>query len=398
MKKVIGFFFVLTFTLSAQDASEFRQWKDTRGNVIEAKLLKDNGNGTINIQKSDGWRGDVPLNLLSAEDQEYVKTAGQAVSLETAEPVLSKDFEVFRIRQEKVPGYIGTKNGWEHGIECIEAELRYHGSAPVGEVVVKAYFYDKDGEEIERFGGPPRRQDESGKYVTMPERFEPGGKYQVYFPISTAINERRWKTVLIVFGTKSEAGALADPKSNLMALNFDEKKLLFPHWDPALVATSATGATAAGDGTASVNLMPEIKTIKREDTPYSVSVDGKWEDKYDSLTTEIRVKGDLPKKITAKAYFFSESKALVATRNGPALTNLGQSRYVGLPIIADANEWYPVYFPINQELQKLKWSWAVVAFDADGKVAAEVFGPRGVAVTDFKFPGSEKIVVEEEPK
>lgn len=398
MKKVIGFLFVLSLSVSAQDASEFRQWKDTRGNVIEAKLLKDNGNGTISIQKSDGWRGDVPLNLLSAEDQAYVKTAGLAASLDSAEPVLSKDFEVFRIRQEKVPGYIGTKNGWEHGIECIEAELRYHGSTPLSEVFVKAYFYDKDGEEIERFGAPPRRQDESGKYVTMPERFEPGGKYQVYFPISTAINERRWKTVLIVFGNKTEAGALADPKSNLMALNFDEKKLFFPNWDPAVVEKMASETEASGVEAASVNLVPEIKSIKREETPHSVSVDGKWEDKYDSLTTEIRVKGELPKKITAKAYFFSESKALVATRNGPALTNLGQSRYVGLPIIADANEWYPVYFPINKELQDLTWRWAVIAFEADGKVTAEVFGPRGVAVTDFKFPGSEKIVVEEAPQ
>jgi hypothetical protein len=398
MKQVIGFFLALSLFLSATDASEFRQWKDIRGNAIEAKLLKDNGNGTISIQKSDGWRGNVPLSLLSLEDQEYVKTAGMPASTDSIAPELSKNFEVFRIRQEKVPGYIGTKNGWEHRIECIEAELRYHGSTPAIEVFAKAYFYDKNGQEIERFASPPSRQDESGEYVTMPKRFEPGGKYEVYFPITTAINEKRWKSVLVVFGNELEVGALSDPETALIAFDFDEKKLLFPDWEPALAGQMGTGTKASGAEAASADLIPEMKAIKREKTPYSVSVDGKWESKYDSLTTEIRVTGDLPKKITAKAYFFNESKALVTTRNGPALTNVGQGRYVGLPVIADADQWYPVYFPINKELQSLEWTWAVVAFDADGKVAAEVFGPRGVAVTDFTFPGSDKLWVQEGPK
>lgn len=397
MKKVIGFFFVLSLTLSAQDASEFRQWKDTRGNVIEAKLLKDNGNGTINIQKSDGWRGDVPLNLLSAEDQEYVKAAGLVASLESAEPALSENFQVFRIRQEVVPGFISTKNGWERKIESIKAELRYHGAKAAEGVFIKAYFYDKEGKEIERFGTPPARQDETGKYVEKLERFEPGGKYEVFFPISVAIKERGWRTVLVVFGTATEAGALADPKSSLMALNFDEKKILFPDWDPALAEKTAPASPDGGGEMAASDLLPELKRIKRDETPYSVYVDRAYKNKHDCLMTEVRVKGGLPEKVSVSAYFFNEAKSLIATRERPALAAIGGGTYVALPAVASQNQWYPVFFPIDAELAKLKWNWAVILFQADGRAAAEVFGPRGAAAKDFNFPGSDKIVVTEAP-
>ena len=398
MKRVIGFFFVLSLTLSAQDSSEFRKWKDTRGNVIEAKLLKDNGNGTINIQKSDGWRGDVPLNLLSAEDQEYVKTASLAVSLESAEPVLSKDFEVFRIREEKLPGFVDTGNGFEHNVECIGAELRYLGSKAVEDFYVRGYFYDRDGKEIERFRRAPRIQDKSGKDVEMPKRFEPGDKYQVYFPISKVIEDRGWKTVLVLFGNATEVGALASPKTSLMELGFDEKKVIFPNWDPKVDEKLATARPEDGGEMAASDLLPELKTIKRDETPYSTLVDGKYKNQHDCLMTEVRVKNGLPEKVSVSAYFFSEAKGLVATRKRPSLTNIGGATYVSEPAIGKKNEWYPVFFAIDDELGKLDWKWAVVIFSADDHAAAEVFGPGGGALTDFKFPGSDKLVAKEEPK
>jgi len=398
MKKVIGFFFVLSLTLSAQDASEFRQWKDTRGNVIEAKLLKDNGNGTINIQKSDGWRGDVPLNLLSAEDQEYVKSAGLATSEGPAKPVQSKDFEVSRIRREYVPGFISTKNGWEFRIKCVKVDLRYKGDRPADGAFVKAYFYDREGKEIERFGNPPRRQDETGKYVNAIERFEPGEKYEVFFPISKAVEERDWKTVLVTFGNDSEVGALSDPGSDFMAFDFNEKKILFPGWEETAGNKDAPGSPAGGSEMAASSLNPEIRSVKRDKTMFVTMVDGKWKDKHDSLMTEIRVKGGLPSKISISAYFFNSAKSIVATRARPAMTHLGQGVYSGVPSIAEENEWYPVFFPIDAELEKLKWEWAAVVFIADERAVVDVYGPGGSALTDLKFPGSDKLVAKEEPK
>ncbi|NJM37240.1 MAG: hypothetical protein HC845_04855 [Akkermansiaceae bacterium] len=68
---------LITFSLMLLplSAAEFRQWKDTKGQVIEAKLLKVNGDGTIRIERKDGWVGNVPLELLSEEDRTYAKTA-----------------------------------------------------------------------------------------------------------------------------------------------------------------------------------------------------------------------------------------------------------------------------------------------------------------------------------
>lgn len=394
MKRLIELLFVLFVVLSKLDASEFRQWKDTRGNVMEAKLLKDNGNGTISIQKSNGWRGDVALDLLSPEDQEYVKKAALVIPEGTAEPVISPNFEVTRIRREFVPGFINTKNGWEYKIKCVKVDLRYKGAAAVEGANVKAYFFDREGKEVERFAGPPRRQDEKGKYIEAIRRYEPGGKYEVFFPISKVSEDRDWKTVLVTFGNATEAAALADPRVGLMTLSFDEKKVLFPNLAP----TPSPAKPVEGDEIASSKLLAELKSVKRDESPYSVLVGKVYRNRHDCLMTEVRVKGGLPRKVSVCAYFFDEAKSLVATHSRPAMAAVGGGTYVSLPNVVAENEWYPVFFAIDAELEKLKWKWAVVVFLADDHAAAEVFGTRGVTVSDFNFPGKEKIVVKEEPK
>lgn len=394
MKNVIELLMILCVAASGMDAAEIRQWKDTRGNVIEAKLLKDNGNGTISIQKPNGWRGDVPLNLLSPEDQEYVKKAAVLIPAAPAEPVLSPNFEISRIRREFVPGYISTQEGWEYRIKSVRVDLRYKGPAAVENAYVKAYFYDRDGKEIERFGSPPRRQDENGKYLDAIARYEPGEKYEVFFPISKAAEKSDWKTVLVTFGNANEAAALADPRVGFMTLNFDEKKILFPDLTP----TPSPARPVAGDKRASSTLLPELKSVKRDESPYSVQVDRVFKNQHDCLMSEVRVKGGLPRKVSVSAYFFDEAKNLVETHGQPAMAAIGGGTYSSVPAIVAENEWYPVFFAIDTRLEKLKWKWAVVVFLADDRAAAEVFGPRGVTISDFKFPGKEKMIAKEELK
>ncbi len=342
MKQLLCYLIAFSVFLPSLLAAEFRQWKDTKGKAIEAKLIKDNGDGTIHIQKKDGWTGNVPLNLLSAEDQAYVKTVGSAVADEPLEPNLSQNFEIIRIRRDHVPGFINTKSGWEYKIKCVKVDLRYEGTKTVSDAQVKAYFYNREGKEIERFPSPPRRQDESGKYINAIQQFEPDEKYEVFFPISKAIEERDWKTVLITFGNLTETSALTDPESELIAFDFDEKKLIYPKWDETNKDAQSSGNTQAVVGTSSSNLIPEMRTVKRDKHPYATFVDKLWQYQIECLMTEIRVQETLPTKISVKAYFFDDQKNLVATHEKPAMVNLGRSVYSDLPVITEKNTWYPV--------------------------------------------------------
>ena len=386
-------FFLLWPSLTAE---EFRQWKDTKGQVIEAKLLNVNGDGTIRMEKKGGWVGNVPIKLLSAEDQTYVKTAKTSETDEkdqAPQPKLSQNFEIIRIRRDHVPGFIKTNTGWENKIKCIKVDVRYKGSESVASANIKAYFYNREGKVVERFPSPPRRQDESGAYIDPLNLFESGEKYEVFFPISNSVEAQNWKTVLVTFGNQNETAALTEPGvDDLSAFDFDEKKIIFPGWSPK----DSKGSTIpeAGGGSPASNLIPEMRSVKSDKHPYAVRVDKVWKYKVECLVTDIRVQEALPSKISVSAYFFNEGRELVATRERPTMVNLGKKVYCDLPAITEKNRFYPVFFAIDSELEQLNWKWAVVVFAADNRATAKVFGPGKYLATHFKFPGKDQIVEE----
>lgn len=68
------FLLVLALLLPRAHAQEFRSFTDVKGRSIKAKLIGV-ANGQVTIQREDGQQFPLPLNLLSAADQEYVKQA-----------------------------------------------------------------------------------------------------------------------------------------------------------------------------------------------------------------------------------------------------------------------------------------------------------------------------------
>ncbi|NJM37239.1 MAG: hypothetical protein HC845_04850 [Akkermansiaceae bacterium] len=278
----------------------------------------------------------------------------------------------------------------------MKVDLRYTGPGAEVGAHVKAYFYNREGKEIERFSKPPRRQDETKKYINALEKLEPGEKYEAFFPVSEALEKRDLKTVLITFGNQKETAALTDPKADLIAFNFDEKKLIFPGLNAGAKETKgAVDSPAKADHDSSI-IIPGMRSVKQDKHPFFVQVNNSWKDEMVCLMTEVQVKGGLPSKVSVSAYFFSGTKKLVATLEKPTMAHFGKKVYSQIPAFAEKNQWYPVLFALDTELEKLRWEWAVIVFIADGRATAKVFGKLDVSITDFTFPGKDQLIKEKE--
>ena len=84
---LFGFLFLVVFGLRCFSAEfPFRAWTSTSGTQIEARLLNMSGD-KLTIERSDAKQFSFPLNLLSAQDQDYVRNA---LSGQLQHPVLAK--------------------------------------------------------------------------------------------------------------------------------------------------------------------------------------------------------------------------------------------------------------------------------------------------------------------
>ena len=84
---IYGLLFLVVFGLKCFSAEfPLRTWTSTSGTQIEARLLNMSGD-KLTIERSDAKQFSFPLNLLSAQDQDYVRNA---LSGQLQHPVLAK--------------------------------------------------------------------------------------------------------------------------------------------------------------------------------------------------------------------------------------------------------------------------------------------------------------------
>ena len=66
--------FTSGLTLKAADQQDFRQWTDTNGRTMMARIVETPDAASVKIERQDGRFFTVPLKTFSADDQAYVKT------------------------------------------------------------------------------------------------------------------------------------------------------------------------------------------------------------------------------------------------------------------------------------------------------------------------------------
>ncbi len=61
-------------TLKAAETHDFRQWTDTNGRSITARLIETTDTNSVKIERQDGQVFTVPLKTFSVADQAYVRS------------------------------------------------------------------------------------------------------------------------------------------------------------------------------------------------------------------------------------------------------------------------------------------------------------------------------------
>jgi hypothetical protein len=382
--------------LGAQSGDDFREWTNLRGEVIEARIVRENPDGTIRLLRRDGWQGDVPLSLFSEADRRWVELQRTASEISAAVAKQSESFEILSMRRTQSSGFVSTPEGWEHRVDGIQAEVRYKGAASSVSAYAKAYFFDGDGKLVGNFEKAPRRQTQrNSPYIEAPESFGRDRKEELFFPITRAISDAKWRAVLIVFGTSEEASARTIPSNaNLLAFGFPEKKLIFPEWNEELAQAMAGGTPPPPPAGTDAADFPglELRRIQKAAHRHATRFNDSWQSGRLCLSGEIRSNNRPPAgSLSVAAFFFDEGKRLVESRNRPSMTNIGEGTHVGIPDIARTRQWYPFFFALDGVLESANWHWAVVYAEADGEGTASLFGPQGATIKDLSFPGKEKL-------
>jgi len=269
-------------------------------------------------------------------------------------------------------------------INCIEAQVLYRGDKPKERGFVRAYFYDRDNRLVAEFKQAPRRQESrNGEYIDAVTEFERNRSYSILFPLARSLEDRRWRTVLIVFGNRNEVSVRTRPTIDLMDVEFTEKSMVYPILTPALVsALASTEEMDSGDD----DFELEIRRPRVRNVATSVFYNDKWERNARCLTTEIRTRENIPKEnLSIKAYFYDQDKRLVENRNQPSMADSGNRVYIQVPDIGRAYQWYPVVFALDGTLSLTPWTWAIIVVQSGNRVVADLYGPFSASIADFAF-------------
>jgi len=400
MKSLLCLFLCLCFVANVAGQSipvegqVARVWKDQQGREVRATLKGFEDKHTLLLTLADGRTVPFPVAKLGSNDvafalevfQKAEATHDSGAAIDWEKPKLSEASVIRGVKRENAPGYVSTNNGWEWQGKCIEARVQYKGDQAGVTGGVKAYFYNREGVLIDTFEKAPRRQDEDRKYIEAPESFDRGETVEVYFPITTFLEESDWATVLIVFAAGGEYSAETMPTTSFESLEFAEKAELFPDWNEA-----------AGDRDAMANANadaePEIRRLRQEVYKSSVNFNGNYQTGKLCMTAEVRAAGVVsPEDGTVKLYAFDGSGNLEATRSRPSSAKLnGTNSYVGRPRIAD-DRWYPVCFALDGDFEDKEFSTFVMVFEFGGKITAVVESSVNAELTSLEFPDKQRLL------
>lgn len=382
MKYFSAIFLFLLLCASSVQLNALRTWTDIEGRSIEARLVRIVDDNTIRIERSDGWVGNIDISLLSGKDREYLRIEQTIAQLEQADPLQSDIFQIRSLRRGTVPGYVSTDSGWEHGIASIIAVVRYTGDRPRTNGYVRAYFFDRENRQVGSFTEPPRRQDNNRTYINAPRSFDAGQDYELHFPLSKALQDRSWRTVIVVFGNQTTSSLRSIPSQiNPIDFDFDEKENFFPGLSAALAARETNDPEITET---SPTFTLQLQPPRRLRHPHSIRSGGEWKQNLECIFTEVRAVGGIPSEnLSIAIRFFDQNRRLVATRRAPSMTNLYDQVYSRIPDIARANNWYPVFFALDEDLESIEWTHAVVTARAGSQVSSIVFGPGNLTPDNF---------------
>lgn len=136
---------------SAALAEDFRTFTDVKGRSIKAKLVGV-ANGQVTIQREDGQQFPLPLELLSAADQAYVKQAAAALPAGGGKPgafdKVTPD-EVNTLAGQKI---FSETPLWQSAAADVAAQMELR---PESKTKTQSSFRAYPGEEYKLFGARP---------------------------------------------------------------------------------------------------------------------------------------------------------------------------------------------------------------------------------------------------
>ena len=127
---------------------------------------------------------------------------------------------------------IKVGSGWRKDLpQRMQVSLQVPFDTPASSIFVKAYFYDKDDKQVASYPKPnsiwtstPHGTAEVGLPPTLPR-----GITNVYFALPEDLQDKKWTTMLVVFGDNKQVAANSLPATALPRLNFPEKaKVIAP--------------------------------------------------------------------------------------------------------------------------------------------------------------------------
>jgi len=138
-------------------------------------------------------------------------------------------FKVGMIAEARSTDLIKVGTGWRKDLpKRIKVSLRVTEDIPASKVKVKGYFYDKENNLVFTADKPNAiwtRTSRGIEEVLLPSLLEKGKPFDVYFALPEELEEKKWKTLLVVFGDSNEVAAKARPASAIDRLSFPEEAL-----------------------------------------------------------------------------------------------------------------------------------------------------------------------------
>ena len=378
---------LLAVDLAAQQqpaSDSMRTWTDSTGRKIEASLHGFQDQDNLILKLADGRLVPFPILKLGPADKAFAVDAyGKQPSggaIDWKSPKKSPNYVIRGLARKNAPGFISVKAGWEYQIKSIEAKLQYKGEKKIASGNVVAYFYDREGKLIERVAKPPVRQNEDRVYVDVLDSFEKGESVEAYYPLSAFLEESGWATVLVAFGDGSDYSVDTMPATSYENLAFDEKKYVFPDWVP-----DATGSSPATPTMTNTTL--EVRRIREDVFADSLIFNGRYQSRMPCVGAEVRATGEIvPGDGAVKLYAFDKTGKLAGSRMTPSSAEIdGSGKYVGLPRIAN-DDWHPVYFALDGNMEGNTFPTYVVVFAFGGKTIASIQTSNGSVIEALDFP------------
>jgi len=146
-------------------------------------------------------------------------------SLAQAAEKAEDDFRIKGLRETRSTDLILVGDSWVRDPKRIMATVRVKEDAAASGITLVAYFYDKDNQVIgSSKPNPIWAQTARGwESVGVPGTLQKGKDIDVYFSVTQALESKKWKTVLVVFGSSTSVVARSLPTAAYPKLVFPEQ-------------------------------------------------------------------------------------------------------------------------------------------------------------------------------